>query len=346
MAERTLYSEASDPSPTGLEFLAQYHDRLAMLIDAAVFPLASVGGTGNAVTATIDPPLTAGLIAGMKATVTWAAANSGPVTLAIGGGAAVPVVDATGVDLGIGALAAGRRDLIEYVSGSWRILSGGGGEAGALPPYYWWTPTSTTWTKPAGFADDTPVLIEAWGGGGSGGRGTSLQSHAGGGGGGYCALRIRYADLPSSVVISIGAGGGVQGFNGAPGFAGGNTTVGSLLTAYGGGGGGTGPGTTEIATGGTGGGEVSGNAPGGGDGGPSSRDAKTIWGGGGGRSSFGSTTSRAVFGGGGGNGGSSLFGGNGGGSGAAGSAPGGGGGGNSNANPGAGARGEVRIWIG
>lgn len=55
MADRSLFSHLSDPPPTGLQFLEQYADRLGQLFSAAIWPLGSVGGTANAVTASCDP---------------------------------------------------------------------------------------------------------------------------------------------------------------------------------------------------------------------------------------------------------------------------------------------------
>jgi hypothetical protein len=191
---------------------------------------------------------------------------------------------------------------------------------------------SGTWTKPAGLPDDTPVYVEAWGGGG-GGR--SASNNAGGGGGAYAARWFRAGDLGATVTVTIGAGGAAQ-------TAGGNTTFGTFLTAFGGGG------HTGGATG-AGGGETSAGAgdvpglPGGGAGTAAfgvGAHALTIYGGGG--AGLGAAGGRAVYGGGGGGttGGISAYGGNGGSSGVAGSAPGGGGGGQA-----AGARGELRVWI-
>jgi hypothetical protein len=89
---------------------------------------------------------------------------------------------------------------------------------------------NNTWTKPSfgSFA-----LVTIWGGGGSGGR----NAYATGGGGGACVQRLyRLSELPSSVAITIGAGGAGRSGNG-DGNTGGTTTFGSLLSAYGGAGG-------------------------------------------------------------------------------------------------------------
>lgn len=89
-----------------------------------------------------------------------------------------------------------------------------------------------TWIKPS---EGTLALVSIWGGGGSGG---SQNGKAGGGGGGACVQRLyRLSDLPSTVAITIAAGGASRASAGN-GFTGGTTTFGSLLSAYGGGGGG------------------------------------------------------------------------------------------------------------
>ena len=329
MASRTLYSHLSDPPPTGLQFLEQYADRLRQLFTAAVWPLSSVGGTGNAVTATCNPPLLAGLITGMRFSIIWAAANTGGVTLAIDGGAAVPVLGPDGTALNDGDLGTGLMGLLEYDGSDFRVLSPllmslGGGSA----RYYWQLTASGTFTKPTGLDDDTMVHIESWGAG-SGGASTALNSGGTGGrGGGYVKAQFRAADLPSTVSYAIGAGGAV-------GAAGGNTTFGSLVTAPGGvigvvttipcdenGGapGSSGVGLPNPVAAGTGG-----------------RTLRAGAGGGGQRAASGSVTN--------GVGGESTYGGDGGagggpGAGGAGQAPGGAGGAN-----GVGARGEIRVWI-
>lgn len=176
---------------------------------------------------------------------------------------------------------------------------------------------------------DHMVLVEVWGGGGGG------SSFAGGGGGGYNVHHLRYADIPTTVAIAIGAGGSIAN-------NGGNTTFGTLMTGLGGLAGG--------ADGGAGGGFGGGKGgTGAGSQGQNGDRANSIWGGGGGggNGTIGGNGGEAAFGGGGGGGGAtgglggvSLRAGNGGASNAAGQIPAGGGGRNA-----AGARGEVRIWL-
>ena len=366
MATRTTFNGSSVGVPwrnTGLVpegFGDQYARHLATLYGASVLPLTGVGGTGDVVTASLDPVLASGLADGMKFTITWGAANTGAVTLALNGGAAVAVLDATGTAMTTGALASGRRDLIEYIGGSYRVLSAAAGVGAGGPVKEVFT-SSGTWTKPSGYADDHPVLVRAWGAGGGGSRKSSSLDASGGGGGGYIEYTFRMADLPSSVTVTIGAAGAGRTGSWGDGGVGGNSTFGALLTAYGGGGGGTaigGGGAGSHAAGGTG--STTAASIGGGPGGSSAIGGVpgTIWGGAGGGAG-GYVGGNAVWGGGGGGGGGSsavsggvsVFGGNGGAGGDAspapttGQAPGGGGGGGFNVDGANGARGQIEVWV-
>lgn len=96
--------------------------------------------------------------------------------------------------------------------------------------------SSGTWTKPSGYATNSRVLIQAWGGGAGGRNGTRYYiccygymytGGSGGGGGGYNHRWVDLSDMGATETITIGAGG-------TAGNDGGNSTVGSLITAYGG----------------------------------------------------------------------------------------------------------------
>ena len=366
MVNRTTFSNLSTPPLPGggvSGLMQQYSERFKTLFDASALPLTTVAGTANAVTAALDPPLDGGgLVDGMKFEITWGAANTAGVTLAINGGSALSVLNAAGGALVANDIGSGLRSLLEYIGGAFRVLSPlQSSLVGSTSRYFYQITASGTWTKPSGLPDDAQIIIEAWGGGAGG---ATTSPGPGGGGGCYAMRRMRAADVPSSVSVTIGPGGAVI----ADGTS---TTFGSLVTARrgrtgnnstsGGGGGGGGeisdPGAASGSTGGAGG------AANGGKGGDGSSTVSvsaqpggsSFWGGGGGggaasaTGASGGSGGSSVFGGGGGaavgfagNGsaGQSLFGGNGGGPGVAGSAPGGGGGRNA-----AGARGEVRVWI-
>ena len=207
---------------------------------------------------------------------------------------------------------------------------------------------SGTWTKPVSAPASALVFVEAWGGGGGGGRISGLAG--GGGGGGYMTERFTAGDITATVTTTVGAGGAGRTGSTGNGTAGGNSTFGSYVTAYGGGGGGQG----GNGNGGGGGGEILAGTTAGaggllGGGSFNGGDALTIYaGGGGGSEATKRTGGNAVYGGGGGTvgsgaGGLSLFAGAGGANAAAGSAPSGGGGTAIGVNGGNGARGEIRV---
>lgn len=113
---------------------------------------------------------------------------------------------------------------------------------------------SGTWTKPA---SGTVALIECWGGGGSGGRrGTNGDRASGGGGGGYNYRLIALASLGATETATVGAGGAARSGSNQSGAAGGTTSFGSWVNAYGGGAGGQAAAGT-ILSGAGGGGQIS-----------------------------------------------------------------------------------------
>lgn len=188
--------------------------------------------------------------------------------------------------------------------------------------------SSGTWTKDSGLVR---IKVEAWGGGGSGGWQTGGAAVGGGGGGAYSEKWFEASELSATETVTIGAGG--TAVSTGSGNNGGNTTFGSLLTAYGGKGG------SNSTTGGNGGEVQTGETILRGAGGSSSVGGVGIlYGGGGGGGGVGMAGGAALYGGGGGGargsgvGGNSIYGGDGAagadiGTGASGSVPGGGGGG-------------------
>lgn len=237
--------------------------------------------------------------------------------------------------------------------------------------------SSGTWTKDANLEF---IRVQAWGAGGSGGSGAA---GGGGGGGSYVEATFLASQLASTETVTIGDGG--TAVTNADGNAGGNTTFGSLLTAYGGGkgsssagsgagagGGGAGTysaGSNAGADGGQGGDPVgsaggssaagTGNTgfggAGGGDQGFNGGSSAIGGGGGGGDQGTGGNSVYGGAGGGGGGGalgGTSRFGGNGGRGGdgsspaaVAGSVPGGGGGGQTQAGFASGAGGKGKLIV-
>ncbi|MRH22952.1 hypothetical protein [Rhodovulum strictum] len=227
MGTRDIFSGSSAGPIPGPSFLDQYAMHMAALYRASCFPLTGVAGV-NTITATLDPPLGAsGLIDGMRFGIGWTSVNTGGMTLSIGGLPPVPVLDAKGATLVPGAVSAGLRSTLEYVGGAFRVQSPLlAGETIGAGPFYWQFDLSGTWTKPPGLPDDRAVLVHAIGAGGGSNRYAP-------GAGGACAIGVfRAIQLPSSVAISVGAGGlGRTDFGGTA--AAGDSTFGSLLTGYG-----------------------------------------------------------------------------------------------------------------
>ena len=120
------------------------------------------------------------------------------------------------------------------------LSAAGVGGGAPLPPT--WNPastpnvtytSSTTWTKPA-LSDDTWVLFYSVAGGAAGSGGFYS---AGGSGGGAAIVVGILGELPSSISITIGAGGVSGGGGGYMGGYGGNTVLsasGFAFTANGG----------------------------------------------------------------------------------------------------------------
>lgn len=225
--------------------------------------------------------------------------------------ASASIVTADGSDL---ILAAG--ELVLFQSTAANVVQVVTGAAGAVDVQTF--TSSGTWNKPS---SGTIVLIETWGAGASGGAST-VNAGGGGGGGGYSSVMVLLSILGSSETVTIGAGGVVQTGVGN-GTAGGTTTFGAHLSAYGGGygtadGGGNGSGgggggslsagaDAVTTTGGNGGG------PSFGDGGTSANDGEHGAGGGGGGGNNATRGGDGYHGGGGGGGeGPSGNGGNGG----------------------------------
>ena len=95
---------------------------------------------------------------------------------------------------------------------------------------------SGTWTKPIA---GTMARIQVWGAGGGGGRTTSTGIAFGGGGGGYNEITVPLSTLASSETVTVGAAGAGRTGSTGNGTAGGNSSFGSLVAAYGGSGGGS-----------------------------------------------------------------------------------------------------------
>ena len=199
---------------------------------------------------------------------------------------------------------------------------------------------SGIWTKPAGART---VYVQVWGGGGGGAYDhSSYFDVEGGGGGGYGEATWAASALPNSVVVTIGAGGGVSGWNGTDG---GDSSFNGVLGR--GGDPGTRGGGQDVIQGGLGDSRIDSDL--------NVQQIPIFTGGYGVRSSPSLVSYHSTYGGGGGganvtgvssggrNGGQSLFGGNGAYPSVA-QIPGGGGAAMSNSSLRRGARGEVKVY--
>jgi hypothetical protein len=101
---------------------------------------------------------------------------------------------------------------------------------------------SGTWTKPAGYSANCPVLIQCWGAGGSGRRDSVIANAGGGGGGGYTERWVPLGNLGPTETVTIGAGGAAKTGSNQDGDVGGTTSFGGQISAFGGGGGSSGRG--------------------------------------------------------------------------------------------------------
>jgi hypothetical protein len=223
------------------------------------------------------------------------------------------------------------------------LVSGGAGaptwSSLSITDYQAFT-ASGTWTKPAGISANALAVVQMWAGGGSGGRGGGTYTIAeGGGGGGFGQFTIKASLLGATETITVGAGAAGVSAAGTGG-TGGSSAFGAFATVFGGTGG---PGNTNANIPGRGGSYLAAGVSTGAGSENSGADGASTYrafnGGGGGKRFSGGTGSGNNLSDNGGNGGST--------DGGAGSAPGGGGAGLStnSGTSGAGARGEVRVWI-
>jgi len=245
-------------------------------IQAQTYTAFTTAGTATAFTLTPDPALAA-LTGRPRYAVKMNQANSGTTpTLAVSGTAATAIkmvaADGSKRDPVAGELAANLLVDMEYDGTHWVCRAVPAQLATATPSPNGTAAVGTsvkaaredhvhassgdfqqfdasgTWTKPSGYSASALVIMEAWGAGGGGGNGSG---GSGGGGGGYARREMLYSDAASSYTVTIGAG--------AINTDGGNTTIGSVLTAYGGGrgrstagsSGGSGAGAAAAGTAGT-----------------------------------------------------------------------------------------------
>ncbi len=360
MATRPVYNSLSTPPVTGPNYMDQIAEKIGILFDAVSLKQVTVTNSVNDYTLTVDPVLNADVGEGMSFFIKPNATNTGAVRLRVT--SANPYYDvkrSNGNALTSSQWNTSTWYFVSFLGGAFNILSEIASSQVTSIAIFEQFDNSGTWTKPAGLNANAIVVVEAWGGGGGGGRAGSVSLGSGAGGGAYLRKEFKAGDLTSTVSITVGAAGAGAAVDNTSGTAGGNSSFGGYLTAYGGGGGGT-------TGGGGGGGSKSAGATGTGSGNTSAGGGPilirtgtfasgspainyggdyiyngtvgisngSIFGGGAGASNLGgsSPAGDSVYGGGGGasnnlSAGTSVYGGAGGAFGVVGSVPGGGGGG-------------------
>lgn len=144
-ATRTIPSTASGaslPYNNALDWQDKVHYEIAALWRFIACELTTVGGTANAITASVDTAVVSNAAAyqtGQKYTFTAAITNTAGVTLNINAVGVTDLLDADGDALVAGDIVAGRRYLIERVSTAFRVISSaalGNQSAATAPDYY------------------------------------------------------------------------------------------------------------------------------------------------------------------------------------------------------------------
>jgi len=197
--------------------------------------IADAGAT-DAYAITVVPAITA-YVAGQEFTFKANTANTGACTLNVCGLGATNIKKNVSTELETGDIVANQIVKVVYDGTNMQMVTRSGSTSSVTYVYT----ASDTWTKPSGITFVEVTCIGA-GGGGAGGEGAaagnSRTGGAGGGGGQISKIIMRASDLASNVSVTVGtAGTGGNGGTagaGSNGVAGGNTSFGTYLIAYGG----------------------------------------------------------------------------------------------------------------
>ncbi|UFH49934.1 glycine-rich domain-containing protein [Pseudomonas sp. KNUC1026] len=213
---------------------------ICQIIQSGTVSYATDTGSANTYKAAYTQTVTAltdGLILRFKAKT----ASTGPATFAPDSVAAKPITTSSGAALIGGEIAVGGFVTVQYSSAlnAWLLLSSTGGTVNEGRLLRVWVFDAATTYYP--IAQVRRVEVELVGGGGSGGGSVALSSGnscvgGGGGAGGYAHSLIDVTDAmrTAGVPITIGAGAAASQANGS---AGGTSSFGTYLSAWGGAGG-------------------------------------------------------------------------------------------------------------
>jgi len=194
-------------------------------------------GAADAYAITPSPAITA-YAAGQVFFFKVANTNTGASTLNVSGLGVKTIKKNIAEDLEAGDLTQDQIVQFVYDGTNFQALGIGGGGGVDVQEFA----SSGTWDKPA---EGKRVLVECWGGGGAGAHGyfNGNSNQSGGGGGMYISHWFDIDDLGATETVTIGDGGVGVTTSASSGAAGGATSFGALLTAYGGTGGHYGAGT-------------------------------------------------------------------------------------------------------
>lgn len=196
--------------------------------------VATVGGTPNALTATLDPaPASWTALVGVPLRIKIGSVNTAAATLNVNALGAKNIVKADGGATAARDLIAGAVVDVIYDGTAVQITNVISGAATLLDTQIFKTAGAMSWTAPADGLYEVTVI--GAGGGGGGNNGTT-QGASGGGGGGASIGRFAYTK-GQVVTGSIGGGGGGGAGGGGTGSTGGTTAFGGVISATGGAGG-------------------------------------------------------------------------------------------------------------
>lgn len=297
-AEILAAIDASGQARNGAD-LAQ----VAVAIGRGIY-LGQLGGAANALTAAIPNNVVfSSLLRGLRFGGFVTTTNTGGVTLAlvgIGGAASTvtaPILRKDGSALQAGDLPIAQDFEVRWDGSAFRYVGAVTSETPAQSPigkglYSKQAAGSYTWTVPAGVYWTYATCVGG-GGGGSGGLASGAATAGAGGGAGGTAAGWLAVTPGQAIPFVVGAGGAGQAYQ-TPGYAGGTSSVGSVLQAQGGFGA-----TNGTATAGGGGGVGYGSACQvplvGGNGGDGNFYTASAPGGSGGQSSLGGGGRPATF---------------------------------------------------
>ncbi|MDQ0510876.1 phage tail-collar fiber domain-containing protein [Ancylobacter amanitiformis] len=210
----------------GFTFAAANQDQLAVAVRSFALNYVAGGGTANAITATLDPPITSYSQIRALFLVPGSSNNAGSVTINVNGIGAIPVKSRGATLLPAATLLAGVPVVLLF-DGTSAHLDGYVPQNGEAAFY-----VSGNWTCPVGVAQVYQIVT----GGGGGGLGCSASQGGATGGGGGTAMGFKPVTPGSVYPAAIGAGGAGGAINlGSNGSAGGSTTFNGMQGNGGGG---------------------------------------------------------------------------------------------------------------